>query len=144
MIQRIQSVYLLLVGIISGGLVFVFDLWKERNDQSVDIMSFFIQPKLLTTSISVAFFLIAFMAIVSLFVFKNRKFQMNLNRFNILINLILLGLLAYHLLNLSGGIIISEKGIGSFLPLASIVLLYLANRAIQKDENLVKSVDRLR
>ncbi len=56
----------------------------------------------------------------------------------------MLGLLVYHLLNLSGETMVSEKGIGSFLPLASIVLLLFANLAIQKDEKLVKSVDRLR
>jgi hypothetical protein len=31
-----------------------------------------------------------------------------------------------------------------FLPVISIVLLVLANKAIKKDEALVKSVDRLR
>jgi hypothetical protein len=39
---------------------------------------------------------------------------------------------------------ISEKGIGMFLPIISIVLLVMANKAIKKDEALVKSVDRLR
>lgn len=49
-----------------------------------------------------------------------------------------------NLLSLSGEFIDSVKGIGVFLPLGSIVLLVLANRAIQKDEDLVKSVDRIR
>jgi len=91
-----------------------------------------------------AFLLVALLAFVSLVSFKKRLLQINLNRFNILINLILFGFLVYHLLNISGEISVSEKGIGSFLPLASIVLLLMANRSIQKDENLVKSVDRLR
>jgi len=39
---------------------------------------------------------------------------------------------------------VSEKGIAMFVPLVSIVLLVLANKAIKKDEDLVKSVDRLR
>ncbi|OSS38566.1 hypothetical protein C723_2549 [Christiangramia flava JLT2011] len=39
---------------------------------------------------------------------------------------------------------ISEKGIGMFLPIVSIVFLVLANKAIKRDEDLVKSVDRLR
>ncbi|MEM8927237.1 MAG: DUF4293 family protein, partial [Bacteroidota bacterium] len=38
----------------------------------------------------------------------------------------------------------SEKGIGMLIPVFSIVFLVLANRAIKKDEDLVKSVDRLR
>ncbi|MEP3383632.1 MAG: DUF4293 family protein, partial [Flavobacteriaceae bacterium] len=39
---------------------------------------------------------------------------------------------------------ISEKGIGMLIPVFSIVFLVLSNRAIKKDEDLVKSVDRLR
>ena len=67
-----------------------------------------------------------------------------LNRLNILINLILLGVLIYYLLMLSGETDVSEKGIGVFIPFVVVLLLVLANRAIYKDENLVKSVDRLR
>lgn len=144
MIQRIQSVYLLLVSILSGGLIFIFDLWKNKNNQSIDILALLESSDYLSKSISISFFLVALLAFISFLSFKKRKLQLNLNHFNILINLILLGLLAYHLLNLSGEIIVSEKGIGSFLPLGSIVFLLLANRAIHKDENLVKSVDRLR
>jgi len=39
---------------------------------------------------------------------------------------------------------ISEKGIGMFIPVLSIVFLVLANKAIKKDEDLVKSADRFR
>lgn len=145
MIQRIQSIYLLLVSLVSGGLVFVFDLWKNTNNQTIDALSLLLkQHDPLKMSIGVGFFLVAFLALASLFSYKNRRLQINLNRFTILINLILLGLLIYHLLNISGETAVSEKGIGSMLPLVSIVLLLVANRSIQKDEDLVKSVDRLR
>jgi ABC-type polysaccharide transport system permease subunit len=60
------------------------------------------------------------------------------------LNLILLGLFVYRLLTLSGETSVSEKGIGMFLPIVAIVFLVLANKAIKKDEDLVKSVDRLR
>jgi hypothetical protein len=63
---------------------------------------------------------------------------------SIIFNFILLGFFVYWSLNLSGEAIVSEKGIGMFLPAISIVLLVLANKAIKKDEDLVKSVDRLR
>jgi hypothetical protein len=87
----------------------------------------------------------AILALITIFLFKNRKLQFVLNRLNILLNLILLGIFVYRILNLSGGTeIVSEKGIGVILPIISIVLLVLANRAIKKDEDLVKSVDRLR
>ena len=69
-----------------------------------------------------------------------------MGRLNIILNLILLGLFVYRSLNLSGDAtsVVSEKGIGMFLPIVAIVLLVLANKAIKKDEDLVKSVDRLR
>ena len=76
--------------------------------------------------------------------YKNRKSQFMLGRLNIILNFILLGLFVYLSLNLSGETLVSEKGIGMLLPIISIVLLVLANKAIKKDEDLVKSVDRLR
>jgi len=61
-----------------------------------------------------------------------------------ILNVILLGLFVYQSLNLSGEILVSEKGIGMFLPIISIILLVFANKAIKKDEDLVKSADRIR
>ena len=86
----------------------------------------------------------AFISLVTIFLFRNRKLQFVLGRINILFNLILLGLFVYWSLNVSGESNISEKGIGMLIPIVSIVFLVLANKAIKKDEDLVKSVDRLR
>ena len=61
-----------------------------------------------------------------------------------IINALLLGLLAYWLLTLSGGIDFPEKGIEPLFPLLSVICLLIANVYIRKDERLVKSVDRLR
>tara|TARA_R110000850_G_C9996309_1_gene468317 strand:+ start:48296 stop:48679 length:384 start_codon:yes stop_codon:yes gene_type:complete len=84
------------------------------------------------------------LAIIAILSYKKRKNQFVLNRLNILCNLILLGVFVYQSLRVSGETLVSEKGIGMFLPVLSIVFLVMANRAIQKDESLVKSVDRLR
>jgi len=84
------------------------------------------------------------LTIISIISFKKRQNQFVLNRLNIILNLILLGLFVYRSLNLSGEAEVSEKGIGMFMPIVAIVLLVLANKAIKKDEDLVKSVDRLR
>lgn len=143
MIQRIQSVYLLLVAILSLGLTFVLSLWKN-NDSEVFVFDLFSHNEMLLKVVPVSFLIAGILALVSLFMFKNRKLQFVLNRLIILINLILLGILLYYLLNVSGEMKISEKGIGVYLPIVSIFLLVFANRSIQKDENLVKSVDRLR
>jgi len=87
----------------------------------------------------------AILALIAIFMFKNRKFQFVLGRLNIILNFILLGLFVYRSLSISGETSdVSEKGIGILLPIFSIVFLVLANKAIKKDEDLVKSVDRLR
>lgn len=135
MIQRIQSIYLLIAVIVSCGLIFVFSLWTNND---VEIYAKDVMPAF------VVFLLSGLLSIVSIFKYKNRKSQFMLGRLNILLNLFLLGFFVYRSLNLSGEIIVSEKGIGMLLPILSIVFLALANKAIKKDEDLVKSVDRLR
>ena len=90
------------------------------------------------------FGLVTLLAIISIFSFKKRQNQFVLNRLTMIFNFILLGFFVYRSLNLSGETMVSEKGIGMFLPAISIILLVLANKAIKKDEDLVKSVDRLR
>lgn len=136
MIQRIQSIYLLLAAIIAGGLPFVFNLWKNVSDIIVYAIN---QPLILGLFIGSAI-----MSLAGIFMFKNRKSQFVINRLNIILNFILLIVLVYQSLSLSGETEVSEKGIGMLLPIISIVLLVLANKAIKKDEDLVKSVDRLR
>ena len=143
MIQRIQSLYLLLAGIISGGLTFVFNIWSTANSK-LYIMDLFGGSSISEKIVPVLFFVSALLSIVTIFLFNNRKLQFVLGRLNILTNLFLLGVLVYLSLTLSGEAAVSEKGIGMFLPVIIIVLLVIANKAIKKDEDLVKSVDRLR
>jgi len=92
-----------------------------------------------------AFGLSTTLSLLSIISYKKRQNQFVIGRLNIILNLILLGLFVYRSLNLSGETVeVSEKGIGMFLPIVAIVFLVLANKAIKKDEDLVKSVDRLR
>lgn len=84
---------------------------------------------------------LTFIAILN---FKKRQQQFVLNRLSIILNFVLLGVFVYRSLSISGGTLVSEKGIGVLLPIISIVFLVLANKAIKRDEDLVKSVDRLR
>jgi len=136
MIQRIQSVYLLIAALLAGVLPLILSLWTNN-----DGLEIFAKNELW---ISIAFFASAALALIAIFLFKNRQNQFVLNRLNMILNLFLLGFFVYRSLNLSGEVSTSEKGIGMLIPVFSIVFLVLANRAIQKDENLVKSVDRLR
>ena len=136
MIQRIQSIYLFLSIVTTGALPFLFSLWTLENGDIYFFMSNMIYVIIFGLSTS--------SSILSILNFKKRKQQFVLNRLNIILNLILLGLFVYRTLNLSGETTVSKNGIGIYLPILAILLLVLANIAIKKDEDLVKSVDRLR
>lgn len=142
MIQRIQSIYLLLVAILSAGLIFVFDLWKIA-EVKVFALDLFSEESIMSKLVPVLFLASAVLALYTIFSFKDRKKQFVLSRLIILINLFLLGVLIYLSLNLPGEVT-SEKGIGMFIPTVAILFSVMANKAIKKDEDLVKSVDRLR
>jgi hypothetical protein len=143
MIQRIQTIYLILASIVSGGLIFVFNLWNTIK-QKIFVVDLFSRDIITLKVIPFMFIASAVLSILAVFLFNNRKLQFVLGRIIILINLFLLGLLIYVSLTLSGETSVSEKGIGMFLPILAILFLVLANKAIKKDEDLVKSVDRLR
>jgi hypothetical protein len=136
MLQRIQTIYLLIAAIISAGLIFVLHLWVTNDGVVV-----YAKDNLLYLGL---FLGSALLSIITIFKYKNRKSQFMLGRLNIILNFFLLGFFVYLSLNVSGGTAVSEKGIGMLLPIVSIVFLALANKAIKKDEELVKSVDRLR
>ena len=136
MLQRIQTIYLLLAAATSVGLIYVFELWVTSDDIKV-----FAADNIYIFS---AFLVSALLSIISIFRYKNRKSQFMLGRLNIILNFFLLAFFVYQSLNVSGETAVSEKGIGMLLPIVSIVLLALANKAIKKDEDLVKSVDRFR
>ena len=136
MIQRIQSIFLVVVAILSGVLPFFVNLWSDAQGTEI-----YANNEIL---VSVLFYISGALALWAVFLFKNRKNQFVVNRLNMILNLFLLGFFVYRSLNLSGETLVSEKGIGMLIPVFSIVFLALANRAIKKDEDLVKSVDRLR
>jgi len=144
MIQRIQTIYLLFATMVSGGLVFLLNLWVNDEEIKFFVMDSFKIDSFLLKVMSVLFFVSAFLTFFTIFQFKKRQLQFVLGRLSILINFILLGILVYFTQNLSGEITVSEKGIGLLIPIITIVLVALANKAIKKDEELVKSVDRLR
>lgn len=134
---RIQTYYLVGCLIITGVLPFIFPLWYDATGKPFWFMSVFIYQILFGLSTT--------LSMLSILSHKKRQQQFVMGRLNIILNLILLGLFVYRTLSTSGETVkVSEKGVGMFLPIFSIVLLALANRAIKKDEDLVKSVDRLR
>lgn len=129
MLQRIQTIWILL-SVLAAVFLFI-------TGQDVEVFGGI-------PVIKVASVVLVLAGACSLFSFNNRKRQILLNNFSIIINALLIGVLAYWLQNLSGGIDFPEKGIEPVFPLIAIICLFLANIYIKKDERLVKSVDRLR
>ncbi|KIA89983.1 DUF4293 family protein [Kaistella jeonii] len=129
MLQRIQTVWIFLAIL---GAIFLFVTGQDFS---------LFGP---TPFISIICVVMIFLGFISILSYKDRKRQILLNNISIFINVLLLGLLAYWLLTLSGGIHFPEKGIEPFFPFLSIICLLIANVYIRKDDRLVKSVDRLR
>lgn len=142
MIQRIQSIYLLLSVMFSTSSVFVFNPWKmsENRAYALDLLTHQVFFLRLITVFSILSALIAFL---SIFQYKKRKLQVLLVRSIIIINLFLVGLSVYLFLDIKGEISF-WMCIGIFTPTVLIVLSLMAKKAITKDEDLVKSIDRLR
>jgi hypothetical protein len=136
MIQRIQSLYLFFVAIANILAIFFVNIIVEGPENTI-----FTLVKALNKG---TFIIFASLAIISLFSYKKRINQFVLNRLNIILNFFLLGFFVYRTLSLPGEGLLSEKGIGMLVPIISIVFLSVANKATKKDEDLVKSVDRLR
>jgi len=136
MLQRVQTVYLVISASIMGALYIWFPTIISEKGLILISKDEPVILGLIFGSILIAFF--------SIFSYKKRKSQFVINRLNIILIFFLLGVFVYRSLTLSGETLVSEKGIGVFLPIISIVFLVMANKAIKKDEDLVKSVDRLR
>lgn len=81
-------------------------------------------------------------SIFSIFRYKNRQQQVVSGRINVIINFVFFGFLMYMFYDgMNEG---DSLGTGAFIPLAVVILVTLANRAIMKDETLVRATDRLR
>lgn len=79
--------------------------------------------------------------------FKNRKRQMVLGRLSYLLILGFLVFLYFASDALVDAVTATEPiayGAGIYFPVMALVFVFLANRAIKKDEALVRSLDRLR
>jgi drug/metabolite transporter (DMT)-like permease len=138
MIQRIQSIWLLLAGT-SSMLTLKFSFFTAQKDG--------IRFSLNTASefyliiIAVGIFLSAF---ISIFLFRNRKRQSSISIIGLLTSLLLNGFFLYayfkNCYNIKDAVIALSAIIYFSIP----VFFVLALLAIRKDERLIKSMDRLR
>ena len=76
--------------------------------------------------------------------YKNRKRQFVLNRLAMLVAFALEAVYLYPVLESGDSGVLDQSVWVTLAPLSAVVFASLANRAIQRDENLVKSSDRIR
>jgi len=127
MLQRIQTLYLLIAVLTSATFYYVLPsqiyLYKDVYYWGM-----------------VALTAILFL---NIFMYWNRKLQLFVNRFVIFAMLLLMALRIYEAFT-PLGMKFSKKDVIWLIPVFSIVFIKLANDAIKRDEDLVKSADRIR
>lgn len=155
MIQRMQSIWLLLATLTLICLFFLPLLTKtiaetessvyttglhkkiDATTGSMDVLEFNFAS--LALNISAALF-----SLTAIFLFKNRSLQKRIIFLSILIIIALTVLCGIQAPQLLGGFEGSLIAVGSFLPPLAIISCLLAIRGIRKDEQLLRSADRLR
>lgn len=157
MIQRIQSVYLLISAILTS-LVLAFPLYTAPMDGSeinVDFMgSTWTSEGAEIGSTNHVYVLVlviicVLVSIATIFLFNNRPLQMKMARFSGLLNTGLLVAIFWAVesakaLPAGSMEVLGDYGIGCLFPIGGMILGILAGRAIMKDEVMVRSADRLR
>src|SRR5690625_7897401 len=107
MVKRKQCIYLFFAAIVSGISVWVTNLWKSATEwvQAQDDLV-----------VLLLFIISSLLSLATIFLFKNRILQMRIGSLNILLNILLIGCLAYSLSSLSVWFSVSVSGIGIFIP----------------------------
>ena len=160
MLQRIQTVYLLLVVALIATTLFIPLAMFQQGEASFFLFDAFsissVQADMSTpaesvqafSTWSVAFLLavISMTALVAVFSFKNRIRQVRMCVFNALLMLAFYGLFFFYVWKVKQQMpdVVLQVKFALALPLVSLILNYLAIRHIGADEALVRSLDRLR
>jgi len=142
MIQRIQSVWLLLAALTSGAL-FISPLYRydtAGGEQLLQTTGFY--PLLIIAAI------MTLLPLAAIFMYKERKRQRGMVIGALFACLGFLGVMWMKTSNIQKEIPAPTGGQyaipGALLPAVAIIFLMLAIRGINKDEKLVRSMDRLR
>ena len=151
MIQRIQTVYLLVVAILMVVMmsVPVGSFYTDKNICEMTNLSYLLPDGAVNYTPWALFAIlvvVAVMALVTIFLYRKRILQIRLSVFNGLLMLGFYGLFIYYMSTIGAGgeqMNYSLK-IALGLPLVCLILDYLAIRNIGADEILVRSLDRLR
>ncbi len=146
MIQRIQSIFLFLAAACGFGTLFLplaTTLQPEQTSLLFSDAQYTVNDHI---ALLLLFGLAGLLAMVSIFFFNNRTLQQKLGIFAIIANV--LGIVMVIVLLLQDDMTMDasliKDGAGAYLPLAFIAFGILALRFIRKDEQLIRSMDRLR
>lgn len=150
MIQRIQTIYLLLVVALGTALMFLPVVQLVTPEDAAVQQMWELTPLSLTVlngwwGLTLATVLIPALALVDIFLYKKRLLQARLNIFTVMLCLGWYGVLAI-MIWFAGMNMGTEWHIefAACLPLICLVLTMMATRAILKDEALVRAADRIR
>ncbi|MBR6721444.1 MAG: DUF4293 domain-containing protein [Alistipes sp.] len=153
MIQRIQTLYLLLVTALMAVTLFVPIATFHSGDVVYTLTAFSLAgggESQSTLWMGIILVIATLLPFVTIFLFKKRQLQVRLCGAEMVV---LLGAVAFIAIyywlassNALADVAIDHKQFGwaAPMPLVSLVLTYLAGRAIFKDELLVRSLDRIR
>ncbi len=141
MIQRIQSVWLLLAAICAF-VTYTLVLYVGKLTDGTE-RQFVLGDHFMLVAFIIA---LGVMSLICIFLFKNRKLQFRLTIFTIILTFVYLFVQYLYIeqFKKDGAIESGSYQIAALLPILMVLFLILAARGIYKDQKLVKSLDRLR
>lgn len=149
MIQRIQSIWLLIASVLSGLLMidwYTGYVYKADVPHGLGSIVNYLRITDHFPSLLIAVVMIA-LPLVAIFFFKNRKRQRSLSWMGILACIAFIAVSLMHIENFKNTSPMPRNGsyqAGIVVPVVAIVFLYMAINGIKHDEKLVRSADRLR
>jgi hypothetical protein len=152
MIQRIQSLYLLIATVLMGlALILPIGEFTLSSGELYTLSAFSLSSSVDSQStiyMGILMVLATVLPLVTLFLFKRRMLQVRLCAVEIVL---LLGCIAFEAIYyyLSGANALAEVahrqfGWAAIMPIIALILSAMAARATFKDEVLVRSLDRIR
>ncbi len=155
MIQRIQSLYLLLTSVAS--ILFLSgDFLRFFNDSgaevSIDYRGIWLAgtgeaPQMLESQVIIPAIglLLIILPFIAIFLYKNRKIQVKFAIASAILSAVLIAIMGWYAYSTGQNHqAVIVPGFRTFLPLILLLFSILAWLRIRKDENLVRSYDRLR
>ena len=153
MIQRIQSLYLLLSSLFYFNYWFFGMEWFKKGFLILqDVFAEIAMPDFIFIIISVIPLLIVILCIISILLFRNRTLQFSLSTHAYRLSLFMCFFTIFYFYNVLQGLIdLMPSKTLEFLMYAAILnpficsyLIYSAKKSIKKDDDLVSSLDRIR